>query len=689
MSTERAIDLGATWDGTGTTFALHSTIATAVELCIHDPDTGREVRCIPLQHAGPVWHGRLPEATPGTLYGFRVHGPYAPGAGHRCNPAKLLIDPYAKALHGSLEWQDAVYGYDRTTDATDDVPDGRDSTRFVPKSVVVDTGFDWTGDVAPRTPWQDSIIYECHVKGMTQLHPQVPPALRGTYLGLASDPVMDHLSQLGVTAVQLLPIHHSVTERRLAKLGLTNYWGYNTLGFFAPDARFATGSLGEQVVEFKQMVRGFHRAGLEIILDVVYNHTAEGGHHGPTLGFRGADNARAYLLDPSDPRHYLDFTGTGNTVNTESPEIVRFILDSLRYWVREMHVDGFRFDLASALTRTSDGGFQNALLEAIDADPILSPVKLIAEPWDAGPDGYRLGGFPAGWGEWNGRFRDTIRRFWRGDRGQVRDLAYRLAGSSDLFDSAGRSPQTSINYVTCHDGFTLADLASYEQKHNDANGEKNRDGTDANWSRNWGAEGPTDQTHITAQRDAIRRAMTATLMFSQGVPLLSHGDELGRTQLGNNNAYCQDNDLSWINWTLDARATEMLRYMRQIVSLRRSLASFRRATFLTGHQDEHGRKDVAWLQSDGSEFDHDGWHDPNRQCIGMLLPGSADSPTLLLVLNASERPQPFQLPRLEGGTWHVRLDTNGGNLRPLSQDQLQTAAHALVMLECLVDPDAP
>ncbi len=688
MSTEGATDLGATWDGTGTSFALHSTIATAVELCIHDPDAGREVRRISLSHTGPVWHGRVAEATPGTLYGFRVHGPYSPSTGHRCNPAKLLIDPYAKAFHGSLVWHDAVYGYDRARHAVDDAPDGRDSSPYVPKSVVVDTAFDWTGDAVPRTPWQDSIIYECHVKGMTQLHPDVPPALRGTYLGLTQTPIIDHLTRLGVTAVQLLPVHHSVTEHRLAKLGLKNYWGYNTLGYFAPDARFAGGSLGEQVVAFKQMVKGFHQAGLEVILDVVYNHTAEGGHRGPTLGLKGTDNARAYLLDPTDPGRYLNFTGTGNTLNTASPEIARLILDSLRYWVREMHVDGFRFDLASALTRTSGEQFQDGLLEAISADPVLSGVKLIAEPWDARPDGYRLGGFPAGWGEWNDRFRDTSRRVWRGDRGQVRDLAYRLTGSSDLFDSAERSPQASINYVTCHDGFTLADLVSYRKKHNEANGEKNRDGTDANWSHNWGAEGSPVGTEITLQRDAIRRAMLATLMFSRGVPLISHGDELGRTQRGNNNAYCQDSDLTWIDWTPDARATEMLRYVRQIVSLRRDHASFGRATFLTGQLDEHGQKDVTWLRGDGSELDHDSWHDPDRQSIGMLLPASADSPPLLLVLNASALPQPFQLPHLEGGTWHVRLDTTNGPLGPLNNDQLQTVAHVLVMLEWVAEQDS-
>ncbi|HYC32280.1 MAG TPA: glycogen debranching protein GlgX, partial [Gemmatimonadales bacterium] len=557
--------LGATWDGEGTNFALFSEHATAVELCLFaGPDDATETARVRLpERTDQIWHAYLPDVRPGQLYGYRVHGPFEPNQGHRFNPAKLLLDPYAKAISGTIRWSDALSGYpmDRPEAERDLYADGANNAAGLPKCVVVESAFSWGDDRHPRTPWNRTVIYECHVKGMTMLHPDVPEPLRGTYLGLATDPIIDHLRSLGVTAVELLPVHHFVTDRRLHEQGLVNYWGYESIGFFAPDVRYATGGLGQQVAEFKSMVKRLHRAGIEVILDVVYNHTAEGNHLGPTLCFRGIDNEAYYRLDPERKRYYVDYTGCGNTVDLRHSRALQLVMDSLRYWVGEMHVDGFRFDLAPVLARESDAVSPFAeFFDVVRQDPVVSRVKLIAEPWDLGPGGYQAGGFPIGWGEWNGTYRDAVRQFWRGDGGQVGQLASRLAGSSDLYEAGGRSPLASVNFVTCHDGFTLHDLVSYEQKHNEANGEENRDGSDNNLSRNWGAEGPTEAVHVVRMRERIKRNFLATLAFSQGVPMLSHGDELGRTQRGNNNAYCQDNPVSWFDWSQQRRQDPLIAF---------------------------------------------------------------------------------------------------------------------------------
>ncbi|MGH7526008.1 MAG: glycogen debranching protein GlgX, partial [Gemmatimonadales bacterium] len=555
--------LGATWDGEGTNFALFSEHATAVDLCLFagPGDAAESARVRLRERTDQIWHAYLPDVRPGQLYGYRVQGPYSPAEGHRFNPAKLLLDPYAKAVSGTIRWSDALSGYaiGAPEAERDLVPDPQDSAGGIPKCVVVESAFSWGDDQLPRTPWNRSVIYECHVNGMTMLQPDVPEPLRGPYLGLATDPLIDYLLSLGVTAVELLPVHHFVTERRLAEQGLVNYWGYSPIAYFAPDVRYATGRLGQQVAEFKSMVKRLHRAGLEVIIDVVYNHTAEGNHLGPTLCFRGIDNSAYYRLDPENPRFYTDYTGTGNTLDVRHSRTIQLIMDSLRYWVTEMHVDGFRFDLAPVLAREEEAVTPFAeFFDIVRQDPVVSRVKLIAEPWDLGPDGYHVGKFPIGWGEWNGKYRDSVRRFWRGDPGQVGELASRLAGSSDLYEPSQRSPQASINFVTCHDGFTLHDLVSYEAKHNEANGEQNRDGSDHNLSRHWGAEGPTEAVHVVRMRERIKRNFLATLAFSQGVPMLSHGDELGRTQSGNNNAYCQDNPLTWVDWRLTPLQRQLL-----------------------------------------------------------------------------------------------------------------------------------
>ncbi|HEY6724718.1 MAG TPA: glycogen debranching protein GlgX, partial [Polyangiaceae bacterium] len=544
-----AHDLGATWDGEGVNFAIFSDHATAVDLCLFDaPRAPKEFLRVPMrERTNRVWHCYLPDVRPGQLYGYRVHGPYSPSHGHRFNPHKLLIDPYAKAIAGHvLDWADQVSGYEVGHPSADLSYSDQDSAPLVPKCVVVDTAFTWGDDRPPQVPWSHTLIYEAHVKGMTMLHPDVPRHLRGTYLGLASDAIIDHLLSLSVTAIELLPVQHFESERRLADLNLTNYWGYNTIGFFAPDPRYSSGSRGEQVNEFKTMVKAFHRVGIEVILDVVYNHTGEGNHLGPTLCLRGADNASYYRLVEHDRRYYQDFTGCGNSINVLHPRSLQLVLDSLRYWVREMHVDGFRFDLAPTLARDpyEFDGFAR-FFATVQQDPVLRSVKLIAEPWDVGPGGYRLGGFPPGWAEWNGRYRDCVRRFWRTDEGQVPELASRLSGSSDIFNSNDRGPHASVNFVACHDGFSLADLVSYEEKHNRDNGEDNRDGANDNYSKNWGHEGETNAGWVLRLRDRMRKNFLATLAFSQGVPMISHGDELARTQQGNNNAYCQDSTLSW------------------------------------------------------------------------------------------------------------------------------------------------
>jgi glycogen operon protein len=684
--------LGATWDGDGVSFALFSEHATAVELCLFEtPGAATESARIALpERSGDVFHGRVPGLRPGQLYGYRVHGPFAPREGHRFNPHKLLVDPYARAIAGPLRFDAALRGDDP---ADPDAQDPRDSEPFTPKCVVVDPRFDWEDDRPPRTPWSRSVLYECHVKGMTQRHPAVEEAQRGRYRGLAAEPVIAHLQSLGVTALSLLPIHHSSIDAHLAALGLTNYWGYNTLGYFAPDARFASGDTGVQVVECKQMVKALHRAGIELILDVVYNHTPEGGHTGPTLSLRGIDNASYYRLNPEDPSAYIDYTGCGNTLNTRHPRVLQLVLDSLRSWVTEYHVDGFRFDLAPVLAR-DPVAFQRAgrFFEIVRQDPVLSQVKLIAEPWDLGPDGYLLGSFPNGFAEWNGRYRDAVRRFWRGDDGQLAELATRLAGSSDLFALSGRTPQASINFFACHDGMTLSDLVSYSQKHNLANGEDGRDGPHDD-SHNWGEEGPSQSMRVRKRRQRARRNLLATLALSQGVPMLSHGDELGRTQHGNNNGYCQDNEITWVDWELDDEARALLDFARTVFALRRDNAVFRRRHFFRGESvDPAGTGDVTWLRPDGSVTTLAHWENPDRKSIAMLIPREAadasdeagrtqSAETVLLILNGHAQKRAYTMPALgRPGTWHEVLNTAFVAQRRIVAGQLGLAPRSLALL---------
>jgi glycogen operon protein len=643
-----------------------------------------------LERSGDAWHARVAGLGPGQLYGYRVRGPWSPRDGHRFNPRKLLVDPHARALAGTVRWHESLLGHDP---ARPEQPDPRDSAPFVPRALVVDPAGDWQGDRAPRTPWSRTVLYECHVKGMTQRHPGVPPPLRGTYLGLAAEPVIEHLLALGVTALELMPVAHHAVDPHLARLGLPNYWGYMTLGFFAPDARFATGDRGQQVVEFREMVKRLHRAGLEVILDVVFNHTPEGGHDGTTLSLRGFDNASYYRLRPDDPSQYVDFTGCGNTLNAMHPRVRQLVLDCLRAWVVEMHVDGFRFDLAPVLARDATGFHPFArFFELVRQDPVLAPVKLIAEPWDLGPGGYQLGRFPRGFAEWNGRFRDVARRAWRGDPGQLPELASRLSGSSDLFGPGGRQPQASVNFVTCHDGMTLRDLVSYAHKHNEANGEQGRDGP-VDDSANWGVEGPSHALRIRKPRERARRNLLATLVLSQGVPMLSHGDELGRTQHGNNNAYCQDNELAWVDWRPEAVDGELLAFVRGVLALRRENAVFRRRHFFRGEDAlEGGRDDVSWLRPDGAEMTAADWHAPELRTLAMWIPAEAAEsvdetgrPQLaenaLLLINTGSHARAFTLPPLERpGTWHELVNTACGSQRVISDGRLQLAPHSLVLL---------
>jgi glycogen operon protein len=666
--------LGATWDGAGVNFALFSEHATGVDLCLFDDAASGVVReRLELrERTDLVWHGYVPGLGPGQLYGYRVHGPYAPERGLRFNPAKLLIDPYAKALAGTLRWGDELFGYRVGDPAVDLSRDDRDSAGAVPKAVVIDHAFDWAGDRPPRVPWHRSILYEVHVKGFTARHPGVPAELRGTFAGLAAPAALDYLTALGITAVELLPVHHHVDEQALVRRGLTNYWGYNSIGFFAPDARYSSsGSRGEQVREFKAMVKAFHRAGIEVFLDVVYNHTAEGDHRGPTLSFRGIDNAAYYRLVPGEPRYYRDYTGTGNTLDMRHPRPLQLLMDSLRYWVQEMHVDGFRFDLAPTLARESDAVERSShFFDVIHQDPVISQVKLIAEPWDLGEGGYQVGQFPVGWAEWNGRYRDAIRRYWRGDPGQVADLAYRLTGSSDLYQDDGRRPYASVNFVTAHDGFTLADLVSYNAKHNEANGEGNRDGTDANLSWNYGVEGPTADPVILTLRERQMRNFLATLLLSQGVPMLCGGDEIGRTQQGNNNAYCQDNAISWVDWTLDDRAGRLLAFTRRLIRLRHRHPELRRPKFFQGRPlCDVEMKDLAWIRPDGGEMTEAEWRASTLRAFAFRLCGQAmddvdeqgqpiTDDTLLILLNAHPADVGFVLPDAHPGVaWEVVVDT--------------------------------
>ncbi len=688
--------LGSTWDGEGVNFAVFSQHATGVELCLFDsPDGKSESFRVKLkERTNSVWHVYLPHVRPGQLYGYRVSGPYAPQQGHRFNPNKLLLDPYAKAISGTVHEADETFGYDVKDPARDLSFSNSDSAMVMPKSVVVETAFSWGDDRPPQVPWSRTLIYECPVRGMTMRHPDVPGHLRGTYLGLASEPIIDHLKSLGVTAVELLPVHHAVSERRLSELGLQNYWGYNTIGFFAPDPRFATGSLGQQVHEFKTMVKTLHRAGIEVILDVVYNHTGEGNEQGPTFCFRGMDHASYYKLSPGNQRHHMDYTGCGNSFNLTHPRTLQLVLDSLRYWVQEMHVDGFRFDLAVTLAREPyEFDLHSHFFATMQQDPVLAHVKLIAEPWDIGPGGYRVGGFPPGWTEWNGRYRDCVRRFWRGDEGQVPEFASRLSGSSDLFQWGDRGPFASINFVTCHDGFSLHDLVTYEHKRNDANGEDNRDGTNDNSSRNWGVEGETRAQQVQRLRDRMKKNFLATLAFSQGVPMISHGDEIGRTQRGNNNAYCQDNDLAWMQWDLDDRQKELLGFAREVFRITSSNPVFRRRRFFDGDPvTTQGVKDVSWVRPDGGEMTNEDWASPKNHTLGMLIHGEASDDvdergrsnrgqTLLLLLNASNRARSFVLaPLPEPGHWQEVVNTAQSTRRIPKGAGISVAPHSLVLL---------
>jgi glycogen operon protein len=661
---------GATWDGEGVNFALFSENAERVELCLFDPSGERELQRINMrEQTDLVWHCYLPEARPGLLYGYRVHGPYDPQFGHRFNGHKLLIDPYARDIVGPVIWSDTHYGYRHGHPAGDLSLDRRDSAPGMPKCRVIDPAFSWEADRSPKVPWHEMVIYELHVGGFTRQHPDVSPALRGTYAGLASAPVIEHLKYLGVTSIELMPTHAFIDDRFLVDQEKRNFWGYNSIGFFAPDQRYSASGL---IDEFKSMVKTLHAAGFEIILDVVYNHTAEGNHLGPTLSFRGIDNAAYYRLKPGDLHLYTDYTGCGNTLNLQHPCVLQMIMDSLRYWVQEMHVDGFRFDLASALARElHEVDRLGAFFDILHQDPVLSQVKLIAEPWDLGEGGYQVGNFPVGWAEWNDRYRDCMRAYWRGDGGLIGEFARRLTGSSDLYAHNGRRPHASINYITAHDGFTLHDLVSYNHKHNHANGEHNRDGSNNNLSWNCGAEGASENPVIISLRARQRRNLLATLFLSQGVPMLLAGDEMGRTQRGNNNAYCQDNETSWINWSLTPDDQVMLDYVARLIRLRRAHPVFHRRNFFQGDALQGARiKDIHWIKPDGTEMSEHEWAHDFARSLGVYLSGEllgevdqrgrgVHDDNFILLFNAHHERIDFRLPILcEGCVWQAILDTH-------------------------------
>jgi isoamylase len=674
--------LGATWDGKGVNFALFSEHATKVELCLFDSvDADKETQRIPLpEQTDQVWHAYLPEVLPGQLYGYRVYGPYEPHQGHRFNPYKMVLDPYAKSVGRDVRWTDELFGY-RIGDPEADLSyDERDNAAYAPLAVVVDPAFTWGDDRPPRTPWHKTSIYELHVKGFTQLHPEVPDRLRGTYAGLASEAAVRHLTNLGITAVELLPVHQFLNDRVLVDRGLTNYWGYNTLGYFAPESRYASPHVPQDAVQqFKMMVAALHAAGIEVILDVVYNHTAEGNQMGPTLSLRGIDNAAYYKLSPDDPRYYMDYTGCGNSLNMRHPRVLQLIMDSLRYWVTEMHVDGFRFDLASTLARELyEVDRLGAFFDIVHQDPILSQVKLIAEPWDVGPGGYQVGNFPVLWSEWNGKYRDTVRRFWKGDQDTLAELATRLSGSSDLYQGDGRKPYASLNFVTCHDGFTLHDLVSYNDKHNEANGENNQDGANDNNSWNCGAEGPTDDPGINALRWQQKRNFMATLLLSEGVPMLLAGDELSHTQQGNNNAYCQDNELTWLHWELNETQQAFGEFVRALLALRRTQPVLQRRKFFHGRAIHgEGIQDISWFEPSGQEMTEETWNAEYVRCLGVRLAGDLIDEvdehgepivgdTIMMLFNAHHEPMPFTLPETaEGQQWERLFDTAAPEGEPL------------------------
>jgi isoamylase len=670
----RPYPLGATWDGAGVNFALYSEHATKVELCLYDSiDSKKEsTRVVLPEQTDMVWHGYLPDVEPGQLYGYRVYGPYEPEKGHRFNPNKVLLDPYAKAIGRDVTWDDSLFAY-KVGDPRGDLSfDERDNGAFCPLASVIDTAFTWGDDRPPRTPWHKTFIYEAHVRGLTMKHPEVPEERRGTYAGLASEAVIQHLLSLGVTAIELLPVHYHLNDRHLVERGQVNYWGYNTLGYFAPHVAYASKqSPRKSVQEFKSMVRSLHAAGIEVILDVVYNHTAEGNHMGPTLSFKGIDNAEYYRLVEKDPRFYMDFSGCGNGLKMVQPRVLQLIMDSLRYWVTEMHVDGFRFDLASTLARElMEVNRLGAFFDIIHQDPILSQVKLIAEPWDVGPGGYQVGNFPVLWTEWNGKFRDTIRRFWKGDGGIVSEVATRLAGSSDLYQDDGRKPYASINFITAHDGFTLQDLVSYNDKHNDANGEDNRDGADDNNSWNCGAEGPTDDPGINELRERQKRNLIATLFFSEGVPMMLGGDELSHTQHGNNNTYCHDNDLTWLDWNLDERRQKFLDFVRYCAEIYKEQPVLQRRKFFLGRAIRGANiKDITFFDNAGNEMSDEAWNTGWIRSLGVRLAGDVINEvdergepivgdTLLLLINAHWEQLPFVLPKTrEEHVWEMLVDT--------------------------------
>jgi isoamylase len=661
--------LGATWDASGVNFAVFSENAAKVELCLFDSVTASmESLCVPLpERTDMVWHGYLPDVRPGQLYGYRVYGPWDPAAGHRFNPAKVLLDPYAKIIGRPLRWRPTLFAFAPGTEG-DGPADISDSAPDAPLAAVIDPAFTWGDDRPPRTPWHETIIYELHLKGFSALNQQIPRPLRGTYVGLASEPALQHLLNLGVTAVELMPVHYHTDEQHLVERGLTNYWGYNTLSYFAPDVRFATSdSPIDAAREFKMMVRALHAAGLEVILDVVYNHTAEGDHRGPNLSLRGIDNAHYYRLLPDRRARYEDFTGCGNTLNMQSPQVLQLIMDSLRYWVEEMHVDGFRFDLASALARELHAVDRlSAFFDVIRQDPTISRIKLIAEPWDIGEGGYQVGNFPPGWTEWNGQYRDVVRQFWRGNAGVLPALATRLSGSSDLYGRLGRQPHASINFITSHDGFTLADLVSYNDKHNEANGEDNRDGDPNNLGWNCGVEGPTNDAATLELRRRQRRNFLLTLFVSIGVPMLSGGDEVGRSQHGNNNGYCHDSELTWTPWELPPEEQQFYEFVRRLIAVRAAQPVLKRRTFLGRHAA--GAADVVWLRADGREMSDTDWADAGRRALGVLFDGDAIPETdthgrrivgdsLLILLNAGDADLKFVLTRRKGTRWERVLDT--------------------------------
>ncbi|MBA1156464.1 glycogen debranching protein GlgX [Microvirga mediterraneensis] len=687
--------LGATWDGLGVNFAIFSANATKVELCLFDLDGVTELERVELpEYTDEVWHGYLPDARPGTTYGYRVHGPYDPKEGHRFNPNKLLLDPYARQLIGDLTWDPALFGYTIGSPDADLSFDKRDSARFMPKCRVVESAFTWGRVRRPQIPWERTIVYETHLRGFTMQHPAVPRELRGTFSGLMQHEVIEYIRNLGVTAVELLPIHAFVDDSYLIDKGLRNYWGYNSIGFFAPQPRYLATPF---VNEVKEMVSHLHDAGIEVILDVVYNHTAEGNELGPTLSFKGIDNASYYRLAP-DKRYYINDTGTGNTVNLSHSRVLQMVTDSLRYWAQEVQIDGFRFDLATILGREPHGFEEDGrFLDTCRQDPALSQVKLIAEPWDCGPGGYQVGRFSPGWAEWNDRYRDTVRAYWKGEDGKLPELASRITASADIFNKRGRRPWASVNFITAHDGFTLNDLVSYNDKHNEANGEDNKDGHDHNLSFNYGVEGPTDDPEIRSLRLRQMRNMLATLLFSQGTPMLLAGDEFARTQRGNNNAYCQDNEISWIDWEgIDDDGIELLEFTRKLIQLRQDLPILRRGRFLSGvYNEELDVKDVTWLTPAGDEMTPEHWQDPNARCISILLDGRAQPTgirrrgtdvTLLLILNAHHDVVKCTLPEVVGGeAWMCHIDTNQPDLEAPTEfrfgKEYTVTAHSLLLFQ--------